>query len=219
MNKQRLEAFSDGVFAIVMTLLVIEIRVPELHAAFSEAKLLHSLEELTPLFFSFFLSFAVLTGYWTSHNFLFTIMSKNADRNLAYLNILFLSFVSLIPFSSHLLGSYSDSQVAITFYSMNILILAFLTYVIREYIIKSRTIKNPELSEINITNKDRLYGSARIILTVACSVLAVLFSFLSTSVSIVFILIPVILGVIPNLLAFVLRITRLDRLAKEEETK
>ena len=57
MFKQRLEAVSDGVFAIVMTLLVIEIKVPEIHGSFSEEKLWHRIVQLSPLFFGFLSKF------------------------------------------------------------------------------------------------------------------------------------------------------------------
>lgn len=62
-NKQRLEVFTDGVLAIIMTLLVIEIKVPEIHSH-SDLELLAGLQALVPLFLSFFLSFAMIISYW-----------------------------------------------------------------------------------------------------------------------------------------------------------
>ena len=53
----------DAVFGIVLTLLVIEIKVPELHSKFSEGELLHNLQELTPLFLAYFLGFAIISSY------------------------------------------------------------------------------------------------------------------------------------------------------------
>lgn len=100
MSKFRLEALSDAVFAIVMTLLVIEIKVPELYGKFSEEGLLHGLEELLPLFFAYFLSFTMIATFWYTHNFLFSLMAKTVNRNLMNLNFVFMAFLSLIPFSS-----------------------------------------------------------------------------------------------------------------------
>ncbi len=215
MTKFRLEAVSDAIFAIVMTLLVIEIKVPELHSAFTEDKLLEELQHLTPLFLSFFLSFAVLTTYWIFHGFLISLLAKNTDRNLAYLNLLFFSFISLIPFSSHLLGTYPASKISVAFYSINILIISILMFVMREYIKTSRTIENPELSSLNLTKKDNLYGNARLLISIFSSIFAVIFSLFNINIAYFFIIAPIVIGLIPNLLALIMRVTRLDKLAEE----
>jgi uncharacterized membrane protein len=215
MNKLRIEALSDGIFAIVMTLLVIEIKVPELKT-FSEEKLWSEITHSLPLFASFFLSFALLSTYYTTHHFLFSMMAKNINRVLFYLNILMLSFVCLIPFSAHLLGAYPESQISIRIYSLNILVIAILTLIIREYIRNSASIENRDLvKEFNFTKKDRLYGNARIIIAVLSSLLGLIVSYFSTTVSIAMLIIPILFGVIPGSLAFVMRHTRLDRLAKD----
>ena len=88
MNKQRLEAFTDAILAIIMTLLVIEIKIPEVH---NSSELLTKLLELTPIFLSFFLSFMMIVNYWTTHHFMITVMAKNVNRKLMYINFLFLS--------------------------------------------------------------------------------------------------------------------------------
>jgi uncharacterized membrane protein len=225
MNKIRLEALTDGIFAIVMTLLVIEIKVPELHDHFSETALIDGLKSLLPLFFSFALSFAVLVNYWFSHNFLITVMAKNTSRNLSYINLLFLAFVSLIPFSSHLLGSYPESNIAVAIYSLHVLIIALLIFVIREYIIRSPRIENPESENLKLdahgkfTSKDSFYGVVRIILAVGCAVLALIFSFFNTYLSIFLLLIPVFTGIVPGSLGFILWLTRLEKLAVKEISK
>ena len=225
MSKIRLEAITDGIFAIVMTLLVIEIRVPELVGKFSNEHLVSDLKHLSPLFLSFFLSFAVLVNYWISHNFLITIMARNVSRNLSYINFVFLSFVSLIPFSSHLLGSYPESSVAVSFYSLNVLIIALLIYAIREYILRSPRIENPATTDLKLdahgsySNKDRFYGTARIAISVGCSVIALVLSSVNTYFAIFLLLIPVLIGAIPGSLSFILKVTRLEKLAREEDAK
>jgi uncharacterized membrane protein len=164
MNKLRIENLSDAVFAIVFTLLVIEIRVPMLdNSVFSEKALWMELRHLTPLFFAYFLSFTILISYWFIHNFLFSILAKNLNRHLTTINFIFLAFVSLIPFSSSLLGEFSQSKIAILVYSLNIAFLAVLSYLIREYIIHTPSIENPKLVEVNLTKEDLLYGTVRLI--------------------------------------------------------
>ena len=204
MNKQRVEALSDGIFAIVLTLLIIEIKVPELHH-FSEKGLFEGLASLVPLFLSFFLSIAVITSTWITHHFLFTTLAKIINRTLLYLNMLFLSFVCLLPFSSHLLGTYPESQLGVGFYSVNVMIIGAMIYIIREYIINSKQIENNQLDKF-----DRLYGKVRIMLTMGLPLLAILFSFVNTYISIGIIILSVIINVTPGLIAWVLRTTGLD---------
>lgn len=108
----RLEAFSDGVFAIVITLLVLELRVPEVH---DSASLYQGLYALIPKFLSFGLSFVYITIYWINHHQLFNLL-KNANRGLFWLNNLFLMCLTFIPFPTALIGSYPKDPVAVKFY-------------------------------------------------------------------------------------------------------
>jgi uncharacterized membrane protein len=205
MNKTRVEALSDGIFAIVLTLLIIEIKVPELHH-FSEGELLDGLKHLVPLFLSFFLSFAVITSTWVTHHFLFTTLAKSINRTLLYLNMLFLSFVCLLPFSSHLLGTYPESQLGVAFYSVNVMIIGAMIYFIREYVVRSKQIENNELNKF-----DRLYGKIRIMLTMGLPLLAIAFSFVNTYISIAIIVSSVLINVTPGIVAWGVRILGLDR--------
>jgi uncharacterized membrane protein len=199
MTKFRLEALSDAVFAIVMTLLVIEIKVPELHGLFSEQHLLDGLEKLLPLFFAYFLSFIMIATFWYSHNFLFSLMAKTINRNLMNLNFVFMAFLSLIPFSSHLLGSYPESKVAVFVYSLNIAFMALLNYWIRSYIYNEPSIENPDSEAINLTKKDLVYGIVRIAIGLVGSVLAVALSFVSTYISLVILVMQAIILIVPGM--------------------
>lgn len=145
MNKNRLETLSDGVFAIVMTLLVIEIVVPELHSA-SDRELWEALSHLGPLFVGYFVSFAVLAMFWIAHNFFYGAFTKNVNRVLVLLNILYLSFVALIPFSAHLLGEYSTSRLAIFLYGLNVFIIGILAWIVLRYALNSKEIDTDHLS-------------------------------------------------------------------------
>jgi uncharacterized membrane protein len=198
MSKFRLEALSDAVFAIVMTLLVIEIKVPELHTAFSEGELIHSLQALSPLFFAYFLSSAMIAGFWFTHNYLFSLMAKNLNRNLMNLNFVFMAFLSLVPFSSHLLGVYPSSKTAVFIYSLNIALLAGINWMIREHVYNDPAIENPKPNETNISHIDLVYGIVRIAVTVLGSVLAVAVSFLSTYVSLIILVLQAAILIIPG---------------------
>ena len=200
MNKNRLEALSDGVFAIVMTLLVIEIVVPELHSA-SDRELWEALRHLGPLFVGYFVSFAVLAMFWIAHNFFYGAFTKNVNRVLVLLNILYLSFVALIPFSAHLLGEYSTSRLAIFLYGLNVFIIGILAWIVLRYALNSKEIDTDHLSR-------RLLVQAQIrsALTPACTVLGMLAVWINIPLALFLYTFPIAFNIIPGLL------DRLERL-------
>src|SRR6185295_494998 len=104
-NTTRLEALSDALFAIVMTLLVLEIKVPDLPRDAPAADLWHALREHRPIFFSFFFTFAFSAVYWVWHHAAFHQI-RTADMRVVLLNLGFLMFVSLLPFSTAMLGAF-----------------------------------------------------------------------------------------------------------------
>ena len=103
MPTSRIEAFSDGVFAIIITLLVLEIHVPQVQDKNISAALEHSLLAMTPKFLSYILSFVLVCIWWVAHHHLFHIL-KRSDRGLLWLNSLFLLWLAFIPFPTALMG-------------------------------------------------------------------------------------------------------------------
>ncbi len=122
MKPSRIEALSDAVFAIVMTLLVLELRVPMI-----EHTLWESLVALWPKMLSFLITFLILGIFWSSHHIQFTYV-KRSNFNYMWLNIIFLMMISLVPFSTALLGEYPLEQLAQAVYSLNLIICAILLY-------------------------------------------------------------------------------------------
>src|SRR5207302_11372184 len=88
MPTSRIEAFTDGVFAIVITLLILSIQVPQIAGRDPSEALVRSLAGLVPKFLSYALSFAIVCVYWVAHHHLFALLSKS-DRGLLWLNSLF----------------------------------------------------------------------------------------------------------------------------------
>ena len=122
-SKARIEALSDGVFAIAMTLLVLEIKVPELARRVETATLWQAVSERWPLFFSFVVTFMLTSLFWSWHHVTFAY-TRRADGVIVALNLLFLMFVSLLPFSTAMLGSFTLRQpVSLAFYFGNQLAL------------------------------------------------------------------------------------------------
>jgi uncharacterized membrane protein len=119
---QRIETLADGVFAIVMTLMVFQFSVP---LAAAKAELPRKLLELLPAFYSYVLSFVVLAMFWSGHHSAFHYISRS-DGTLVLLNIFFLMFVALTPFSTSLMGRYYLEQLPILVYVAN-MFLAIIT--------------------------------------------------------------------------------------------
>ena len=112
----RIEAFSDGVFAIVVTLLVLEIHVPQVSGMNVSAALIGSLTAMLPKFLSFVLSFMIVCIWWVAHHHFFHVL-KGADRGLLWFNCLFLLWLAFIPFPTALLGDYPHERVAVMCYA------------------------------------------------------------------------------------------------------
>ena len=178
MKQERLDTLADGVFAIVMTLLVFEIRIPEYSGRINDWTLLWSLFKLTPLFLSYLLSFSLLFTYWRSHHFIASVLAKNIDIRFSNLSALFLFFVALIPFSSHLLGKYSYSPVAITFFALNVICIGCILYTMRKYVIHSSEIKNTRVTRI-----ENQHANMRILFPVGAAIVAIIVSFINNHIA------------------------------------
>jgi uncharacterized membrane protein len=113
---ERIVFFSDAVFAIAITLLVLEIRVPE---GLSPAELTSALGEMWPRFASYLISFSLIGGFWRAHHLIFRYI-KAYDRRLITSNLLFLMCVAFLPFSSSLLGQYTGRGLAVEIYASSV---------------------------------------------------------------------------------------------------
>lgn len=112
MEKARTEAFSDGVFAIAITLLILEIKVPESHNL-NNAALAAELAATWPSFFAFVLSFATILITWINHHSLFALL-RQVDRRLLLANGLLLLVVTFMPYPTALLAEHLEDESANT---------------------------------------------------------------------------------------------------------
>ena len=127
----RVMALTDGVFAIIMTLLVLDIRVPQLAAG--ESLTTAFLLDVWPNVVVFVISF-VLTGlYWVAHRDMFNLV-RGVDRGLVWLNILFMLPVALVPAAAALLGAYSHDQLALRIYGLLFVLIALMRLALWYYI-------------------------------------------------------------------------------------
>lgn len=157
---ERLILFSDAVFAIAITLLAIEIKVPALdrHIA-TDHLLLERLDEMIPKFVGFFISFFIIGLYWTIHHRMFGFVI-NYTRKLLWINLLFLMAVVLMPFSTAFYSEYILRllKIPVIIYASNIIFLGIMNLFIWRYITKpSRNLVE------GVTEDDKVYFSMRAI--------------------------------------------------------
>jgi len=143
---ERLILFSDAVFAIAITLLVIEIKIPDVeflkghdilktNEGVSDAAISIGLKHLIPKFIGFIVSFMFIGLYWVIHHRMFGFVTSY-DRKLLVLNLAFLFFIALMPFSTGFYSEYAGSheliekqiKIPFTFYVLNFCCLGFLNY-------------------------------------------------------------------------------------------
>ena len=128
MNKQRLEAFSDGVFAIVITLLILDIRIPVVQPTLLGVALI----DLLPQLLTYILSFFIVGLYWHIHHQVATEI-KRIDGAFIWLNLVWLLFVSILPFPTALLGRYPLQPIPLTIYGINLILVNVTGFVILVY--------------------------------------------------------------------------------------
>jgi len=139
-STSRLEAFSDGVFAIAITLLVLEISIPE------DAKnhLLRSLVAEWPIYLAYMVSFATIGAAWYAHSVITEFLDK-MDRGFARLNLLLLMLVSFLPFPTKLLAGFLDYEesewIAVTLYGTVLLGISLLLSLLWEYARRNKLVK------------------------------------------------------------------------------
>lgn len=141
-SPDRVVALSDGVFAIIITILVLEIAVPE---NLSEQSLYESLDDLRPTFVAWVISFLLTGMFWVAHRDLFARV-RVVNRDLVWLNLLFLLPVSLIPFASSVLGRYPDEPVALHLYGVVLIAATLMRFVLYRYVVTRPALLWPDVS-------------------------------------------------------------------------
>lgn len=125
----RLKAFSDGIFAIVITLLVLELHVPPGTAS---GDVPQALAHLVPTLLSYAVTIAVVGVFWVAHQVMFRLVAAT-DRNLFWLNIFFLGALSFVPFPAALLGAYPGDRFVTIFYGSTLVVVEALFLALWRY--------------------------------------------------------------------------------------
>jgi len=144
----RLAALSDGIFAVAMTLLVLDLRVPAAAAIHSERDLWGALVALAPRLLIFLMSVMTLGIFWVGQQTQLNHFARS-DRNLAWIHISFLCAVRLVPFSTSLLAEFIHYRTALLAYWLNILLLGLTLYWSWSYATRARLLANDVPEEIH----------------------------------------------------------------------
>jgi uncharacterized membrane protein len=131
-DRDRIVNLSDGVFAIAITLLVLDIRVPDIPENMVPSQLPGALLSLWPKYLGYILSFVGISAFWLIHHSIFRPI-RSYDRILLYLNFLFLMVVAFVPFPTSLLGEYGDHQLPVAIYAATLAVGRLLLTAIHWY--------------------------------------------------------------------------------------
>jgi uncharacterized membrane protein len=159
----RLEAFSDGVFAIAITLLIIEVRVP--HA--EEGGLARAFFEQWPSYLAYAVSFTTIGIMWVNHHALMDNVAL-VDRPLLFLNLFLLMFIALVPFptallAEHLQAAKPDASFAAAVYSGNFVMTAIGFNALLRWIVRDAKLVHPHLDLDALRGRTRRFGLGLII--------------------------------------------------------
>jgi uncharacterized membrane protein len=174
-------ALSDGVFAIAMTLLVLDLRIPQtVSTVATEHGVWVVLVNLGPKFLTYFMSFLTLGIFWVGQQTQLNLLER-ADRDLTWLHLTFLLFVTLVPFSTAFLGAFTAFRLALVLYWLNILLLGVALYCTWHYANRAGMVN------AQVTDAVRRATNGRIIIAQSLYALGVLLCLINTYISIGFI--------------------------------
>ena len=132
-TKDNLVNFSDAVFAIAITLLAIDIKLPEGIAG--GEYLLSALLNLWPNFLSYIISFGLIAAYWYNYHKII-YYAPEADNNMTFLNIVFLFFVTIMPFTASMLSRYGNESIAVVLYAATIALGSAVLFMLWRHIVQ-----------------------------------------------------------------------------------
>lgn len=154
-SKARVETFSDGVFAIIVTLLVLEIKVPHIDIHSSSSELTKALLGLFPKFISWIISFFTVCVIWVNHHRLFKMYAV-FNHGLFWWNAVLLLWCSFIPFPTAVLGDYPENQTAVILYGIVMMCMGLTFSLMRLYVKKHPQLLNPEI-DVQKFNKGTIF--------------------------------------------------------------
>jgi len=157
-NLERLAAISDGLFAVALTFLVLDLHVPNAEQVHGEQGLANALLALAPRLVPYVMCFLTCGIFWVGQQTQFNLFTKS-DRNLTWIHIAFLFAVTLLPFSTALLAEYLTFRVALLVYWFNVLLLGLGLYASWTYAERAGLVQEAVTPEMNAAVKRRILAA------------------------------------------------------------
>src|SRR5437773_5080740 len=148
-EKNRMEGLIDGIFAVALTLLVLDIKLPEGVTYSSNQALWLQLVQLERHFAIYAICFIVIGIYWVAHHVQFHYV-RYTDRRLIWINMLFLLLISFLPFATDLVGDHEDLVLPCEIYGVTLLLLSGLSYLHLRYLSRHPYLATPELTPLAV---------------------------------------------------------------------
>lgn len=155
---ERLAALSDGIFAVAMTLLVLDLRVPAAELVHSERDLVQSLAALAPRLLVYLMSFLTLGIFWNGQQVQLANFS-HGDRHLTWIHLAFLAAVTMTPFSTALLATFIVYRIALILYWINLVVLGGVLYASWRYAVHAGLLKEDVTHEVQCAVERRILVS------------------------------------------------------------
>jgi uncharacterized membrane protein len=191
-GNERINALNDGVFAIVITLLVLEIKVPDIPPDLVATELPHALQEVAPKVLSHIISFLVLGIYWVGQHNMFMHIKRH-NRVLLWLDILFLLCMASMPFPTGLVVQYGQEQISVVIYAGTLIMTGLALDAIWWY-----ASHNHRLVDESMDPKLIAFVHRRVLLAPLIYLLAIGVSFISLLVAKLLFVVVALLYILPN---------------------
>jgi len=195
MTKSRSEAFSDGVFSIVITLMAFDLRLP---ADTTDIALARTLIAMWPKFLIYGLSFVLVGMYWVTHHQMFHLIT-HVNRNILWMNLILLMVIAVLPFSAGMIGTHPNAPPAIVFYGVNLFLISIFLRAIWHYACYKRMVSSMVTPAFN-----RAMWVRGIFVTLI-SLSAILISLVNPHASLYVYMLLLLIAVIPHRLERLLR--------------
>ena len=192
LGKNRIEALTDGIYAIALTLAVLTIDVDELPPVGADGRFIDSLAVTFPQILHYAIAFFVLISFWMAHHRQVSYIT-HVDKVLVWLNVLTLFFVALVPFTTDLVGTYAEYPLAVSFYAGNLCMIGLLTTASWFYIAGKGRLINETVSRENYVS-----GIVRGLTVPLVSIIIIVYANLvsASNSTYLFLLIPVVMQLV-----------------------
>jgi len=185
---ERLVFFSDAVFAIAITLLVLEIKLPELPGRVTDADVGRALLHVAPKIVGFIVSFLVIAAYWEGHHRMFALIER-VDRGLMWRNLLLLLTVSFSPFPTALFSEYPSLALPLRFYAISLAAVGVCSAMVWRYATQHLLVDDADAREVRRL-RNRTFATPLV-----CLFAMIVSTFSLPIARVLLILIPVAVGV------------------------